>query len=449
MALTGIEIFKKLPKKNCGECGVPTCLAFAMSLAAGKAELSACPYVSEEAKQELGEASAPPIRPLTVGTGDYALKIGGETVMFRHEKTFINPPGLAILITDTMEEAEIERRLQQFDLLQYERVGLLLRPELMAIKAESGDAQKFQQVVDKVKSSTKASIILMSQNPEILAAVLPGCQDRKPLLYAATKENWEKLGELAKQNGCPLVVRGENLDELTELTTKLTQAGVKDLVLDSGARTPRQLLEDQTIIRRAALLKKFRPLGFPTIAFPCEMTDNLMEETLIASTMIAKYAGIIVLSDFQGESLFPLLLARMNIYTDPQRPMATTQGIYEVGSPTEESPVLVTTNFSLTYFIVSGEIEASRVPSWLLVQDTEGLSVMTAWAADKFVAETIAPFVKKSGITDRVKHRKLIIPGYVAQISGELEEELPDWEIMIGPRESAHIPAFLKTWKLN
>ncbi len=449
MALTGIEIFKKLPKKNCGECGVPTCLAFAMSLAAGKAELSACPYVSEEAKQELGEASAPPIRPLTMGTGDYALKIGGETVMFRHEKTFINPPGLAILITDTMEEAEIERRLQQFDLLQYERVGLLLRPELIAIKAESGDAQKFQQVVDKVKSSTKASIILMSQNPEILAAALPGCQDRKPLLYAATKDNWEKLADLAKQSGCPLAVRGENLDELAELTTKLTQAGLKDLVLDSGARTPRQLLEDQIITRRAALLKKFRPLGFPTIAFPCEMTDDLMEETLIASTMIAKYAGIIVLSDFQGESLFPLLLARMNIYTDPQRPMATTQGIYEVGSPTEESPVLVTTNFSLTYFIVSGEIETSRVPSWLLVQDTEGLSVMTAWAADKFVAETIAPFVKKSGITDRIKHRKLIIPGYVAQISGELEEELPDWEIVIGPRESAHIPAFLKTWKPN
>ncbi len=449
MALTGIEIFKKLPKKNCGECGVPTCLAFAMSLAAGKAELSACPYVSEEAKQELGEASAPPIRPLTVGTGDYALKIGGETVMFRHEKTFVNPPGLAILITDTMEEAEIERRLQQFDLLQYERVGLLLRPELIAIKDESGDAQKFQQVVDKVKSSTKASIILMSQNPEMLTTALALCQDRKPLLYAATKDNWEKLADLAKQSSCTLAVRGENLDELAELTTKLTQAGLKDLVLDSGARTPRQLLEDQIITRRAALLKKFRPLGFPTITFPCEMTDDLMEETLIASTMIAKYAGIIVLSEFQGESLFPLLLARMNIYTDPQRPMATTQGIYEVGSPTEESPVLVTTNFSLTYFIISGEIETSRVPSWLLVQDTEGLSVMTAWAADKFVAETIAPFVKKSGITDRVKHRNLIIPGYVAQISGELEEELPDWQIMIGPREAAHLPAFLKTWKPN
>ncbi len=449
MALTGIEIFKKLPKKNCGECGVPTCLAFAMSLAAGKAELSACPYVSEEAKQELAEASAPPIRPLTVGIGDYALKIGGETVMFRHEKTFVNPPGLALLLTDTMEEAEIERRVKQFNLLQYERVGLLLRAELIAIKAESGDAQRFQQVVSKVGTSTKASIILMSQNPEILASALPLCQDRKPLLYAATRENWQKLAELAKQNGCPLTVRGENLDELAELTTQLTQAGLKDLVLDSGARTPRQLLEDQIIIRRAALLKKFRPLGFPTIVFPCEMADDLMEETLIASMMIAKYAGIIVLSDFQGESLFPLLLARMNIYTDPQRPMVTTQGIYEVGSPTEESPVLITTNFSLTYFIVSGEIETSRVPSWLLVQDTEGLSVMTAWAADKFVAETIAPFVKKSGITDRVKHRKLIIPGYVAQISGELEEELPDWQILIGPREAAHIPAFLKTWKPN
>jgi len=222
---------------------------------------------------------------------------------------------------------------------------------------------------------------------------------------------------------------------------------LKDLVLDSGARTARKALEDQIIIRRSALVKKFRPLGFPTITFPCEMTNDPMKEALLASMFVAKYGGIVVLSDLEGHSLFPLLVERMNIFTDPQRPMATTEGIYEIGGPGENSPVLVTSNFSLTYFIVSGEIEGSRIPSWLLVKDTEGLSVMTAWAAGKFGADVIGPFVKKCGIANKVKHRKLIIPGYAAVISGELEEELPDWKIFIGPREAGHIPAYLKMWK--
>jgi acetyl-CoA decarbonylase/synthase complex subunit gamma len=243
------------------------------------------------------------------------------------------------------------------------------------------------------------------------------------------------------------VAKASTLDELSQLTAKLTEAGVNDIVLDSGSRTVRQAFEDQIIIRNAALAKKFRPLGFPTIAFPCEMTDDPMKEAVIAAMFVAKYAGIIVLSDFQGHSLFPLLLERLNIYTDPQRPLATTEGIYEIGGPGENSPVLVTSNFSLTYFIVSGEIETSKVPTWLLVKDTEGLSVMTSWAAGKFVADTIAPFVKKSGISDRVNHHKLIVPGYIAAESGGLEEELPGWEILVGPREGAHIPAYLKAWK--
>jgi acetyl-CoA decarbonylase/synthase complex subunit gamma len=444
MALTGIEIYKKLPKKNCGECGVPTCLAFAMNLAAGKAELSACPYVSEEMKQELSEASAPPIRPVDIGTGEGALKIGGETVMFRHEKTFFNPTGIAGLVEDTMEEVEIDGRISSFNELQYERVGLRLRANLIAVKGTGGDSAKFEDLIKKVKEKTDASLILMSDSPDVMSAGLKVCKDSKPLLYAAKKDSFESLGKLAKENACPLAVYGENLDELIEVTTKLTEMGLKDLVLDSGARTLNKALENETVIRRSALLKKFRPFGFPTISFPCEMTGDFMEETLIAGALIAKYAGIVVLSKLAGESLFPLLLERLNIYTDPQRPMATKEGIYEINSPDENSPILVTTNFSLTYFIVSGEMESGRIPSWLLVQDAEGLSVLTAWAADKFVAQTIAPFVKKCGIMDKAKSKKLIIPGYVAQISGELEEELPGWEIVIGPREAGHIPAFLK-----
>jgi len=447
MALTGIEIFKLLPKTNCKECGDPTCLAFAMKLAAGKAQLSLCPYVSEEAKAKLAEASAPPILSVTIGVGDRALKIGSETVMFRHEKRFENPPGFAILITDTMEDSEVNARLERFSHLQYERIGLTLRPELVAVKDESGDASKFEALANKVKQNSSSGIILMSSNPDILAAGLKACADRKPLIYAATEDNMASLASLAKEHSCPVAAKASSLEKLAQLTTKLTEAGVKDIVLDSGSRTVRRAFEEQIIIRSAALNKKFRPLGFPTIVFPCEMTDDPMKEAVIASIFVAKYGGIIVLSDFQGESLFPLLVERMNIYTDPQRPLATTEGIYEIGSPDEKSPVLLTTNFSLTYFIVSGEIETSKVPSYLLVKDTEGLSVLTAWAAGKFVADNIAPFVKKCGIGDKVKHHKLIIPGYAAAESGGLEEELPGWEIMIGPRDAVHIPAYLKTWK--
>ncbi len=445
MALTGIEIFKLLPKTNCKDCGEPTCLAFAMKLAAGKAELSLCPHVTEESKAKLTEASAPPIIPVTIGVGDRVLKIGGETVMFRHEKRFENPPGIAILVSADKDDAEIDARLQRFNNLQYERIGLTLRPDLVAIKAGT-DAARFKAVVTKVKEKTAGGIILMSDNPEVMAAGLSTCADRKPLLYAATEANQDKMAALAKENSCPLAVRADSVEKLAELTTKLTEAGVKELVIDSGSRGVRQAFQDQIIIRGAALAKKFRPLGFPTIVFPAEMTDNPMKEAVIASMFLAKYGGIIVLSDFQGECLFPLLVERLNIYTDPQRPLATKEGIYEIGKPTDQSPVLITSNFSLTYFIVSGEVETSKIPSYLLVKDTEGLSVMTAWAAGKFVADAIAPFVKKCGIADMVKHHKLVIPGYAASESGGLEEELPGWEIQVGPRDGSNIPAYLKSW---
>jgi acetyl-CoA decarbonylase/synthase complex subunit gamma len=447
MPLTGIEIFKLLPKTNCKECGEPTCLAFAMKLAAGKAELSACPYVSEESKAKLSEAAAPPITAVTIGVGERALKVGGETVMFRHEKRFDNPPGITILISDSLADDEINSRLEKLNNFKYERIGLTLAGNLAAVKADSGDSAKFAAVVSKVKEGTDAGIILMSTDPDVLAAGLKVCADRKPLLYAATEENLDKVAELAKGNSCPLAVKAPNLEKLAELTDRLTKAGVKDLVIDSGSRDLRQAFSDQIIIRSAALAKKFRPLGFPTIVFPCEMTDDPMREAVIASIFVAKYGGIVVLSDFYGESLFPLLVERLNVYTDPQRPLATTEGIYPIGEPKEDSPVLITTNFSLTYFIVSGEIESSRVPTWLLVKDTEGLSVVTAWAAGKFVADVIAPFVKKCGIADKVKHRKLVIPGHAAAESGGLEEELADWEVLVGPREGSNIPAYLKTWK--
>lgn len=446
MGLSGIEIYKKLPKKNCGECGVPTCLAFAMKLATGQAELAACPYVSDEVKSEIDEASAPPIRALSIGAGERCVKLGGETVMFRHEKRFENPPGLALLLSDSMDDSTVDSKVAKFKELEFERVGLLLRPQMLALKSESGDAAKFASFVKRVMDQTDTGLVLMSDKPEVLAEAAKVSKDKKPLLYAATKDNAEAMGKLAKESACPLAVSASGLEEVMAITDKLMGMGLKDLVIDSQPATAKQALEDQVIVRRSALMKKVKQLGFPTIAFPRQMTDNTMTESLIASMLVAKYSGIIVLSEVEGHNIFPLLLTSLNIYTDPQRPMAVEEKVYEIGGPKEDSPILITSNFSLTYFIVSGEIESSRVPSWLLVKDTEGLSVLTAWAAGKLAADTVAAMVKKSEIADRVNHRKLIIPGYLAGMSGELEEELPGWQIMIGPREAAHISAYLKQW---
>lgn len=446
MGLTGIQIFKLLPKTNCGECGVPTCLAFAMNLAASKAELDACPYVSDEAKEQLNEASAPPIRPVSIGVGTRAFKVGGETVMFRHEKTFYNPTGLAAVISS--DAGDLDNKLKEWNALQYERVGLNLRPELIALKDANGDAAAFAAAAKKIAEESEFNLILMTEKVDVMKAAVDVCAFKKPLLYAVTPDNIDDMGNLAMESNLPIAIKAGSMDELIGMSDKLTKMGIKDIVLDSGSREMKQAFEDQIAIRRAALKAGNRSLGFPTITFPCEMADNLDIETMIAGMFVAKYGGIVVLSDFKGESLFPLLLERLNIFTDPQRPMTVTQGIYEIGSPDENSPVFVTTNFSLTYFIVGGEIEGSRVPAWLLIMDTEGLSVMTAWAAGKFAGDSVAAFVKKCGIADKISHKKIIIPGYSASISGEMEEDLPDWEIMIGPRDAALIPKFLKdNWK--
>ncbi len=448
MGLTGIQIFKLLPKTNCGECGVPTCLAFAMNLAGGKAELEKCPYVSEEAKEKLASESAPPIRPLTIGTGDYAVKVGGETVLFRHEKTFVNPPGLAAVVSTDEDEGSVDGKMGRFKACQYDRVGLKLRAEMFVVQDTSGDAAKFTALARKVSDGTGASLVLKADKFDVLKDAAAALKDKKPLLYAATADNADAFGELAKEVACPLAVKGDgSLESVIALTEKLSGMGLKDLVIDTGSRELKKVFEHQVLIRRAALKDKFRPLGFPTIIMANEMADNLMDETLVAATFVAKYGAVIAMSDFQPHTLFPLFLERLNIYTDPQRPMTAEQGIYPINNPDENAPVLVTCNFSLTYFIVSGEIESSRIPSWLCVQDTEGLSVMTAWAAGKFSGESVGTFINKCGIKDKVKHKTIVIPGYAAGISGELEEELGGWTVTVGPREASQIPKFLKVWK--
>jgi acetyl-CoA decarbonylase/synthase, CODH/ACS complex subunit gamma len=445
MALTGIQIFKLLPKTNCKECGVPTCLAFAMNLASGKAELDSCPYVSDEAREQLAEASAPPIRPVKLGKGVRQAVTGGETVLYRHEKTFFNQTVFAGAIPSDISEDDLKAKLQVWNALQYERVGLNLRPELAALKDVNGDKVAFANAAKIIADTSEFNLILMSEDVDVLAAAVETCGYKRPLLSAATEANADAIGKLAVDNDLPLVVKAENVAGVPALTDKLVAMGAKDLVIDTGSRELKQTLEDQVALRRSALKDNNRSVGFPTITFPCEMASNLDMEALIAGMFVSKYGGIVVLSDLTTEVMFPLLLERLNIYTDPQRPMTVTEGIFEVGNPDENSPVLVTTNFALTYFIVSGEIESSKVPAWLLIKDSEGLSVLTAWAAGKFGGDDVGMFVKKSGIADKVNHKELIIPGYAAAIAGDVEEELPDWTITVGPREAAHLAGFLKS----
>jgi acetyl-CoA decarbonylase/synthase complex subunit gamma len=444
MALTGIQIFKLLPKTNCKECGVPTCLAFAMNLASGKAELDSCPYVSEEARSQLAEASAPPIRPVVVGKGVRARTIGGETVQYRHEKTFYNPTILGACVDSRIGEAELAAKLKGWNALQYERVGLNLRPEVVAVRDAGGDAAAFAQVAKQIAETSEFNLVLMTEKPEVMKAGVDACGFKRPLLYAATAANADAMGALAKEKDLPLAVKADSVEAATALTAKLGGMGLKDLVIDSGAREIKQAFEDQIALRRAALKDLNRAAGFPTIVFPCEMAGNLDMETLIAGMFVSKYGGIVIMSDFAGESVFPLLLERLNIFTDPQRPMVVTQGIYPINNPDAKSPVLVTTNFALTYFIVSGEVEASKVPAWLLIKDSEGLSVLTAWAAGKFAGDDVGQFIKKSGIMEKVENKEVIIPGYAASIAGDMEEELAGWKVTVGPREAAHLPAFLR-----
>lgn len=441
MALTGLEIYKLLPKKNCGECGPPTCLAFAMSLAAGKAALDACPYVSDEAKEALGSASAPPIKLIKIGAGEKVVELGDETVMFRHDKTFFHPTGIAFEIQDGISEEELNAKLQEISELEFDRVGLHYDVDMVAIKQTAG-VEQFKQAVQKVAAGTKLALVLMTEDAAAAEAALELCKDRNPLLYAATESNYKEMTAAAQKYNVPLAVKGEDLFKLSDLVEKITALGYKELVIDSGARDTSKVIADLTEIRRAAIKKKYRPFGYPTIAFTT--AEEPMEEILQAQSYVSKYASMVVLKATAKHFVLPLLTWRQNLYTDPQKPIQVEQKIYEIGNVNENSPVYICTNFSLTYFSVEGEVEGSKIPGYIIPVDTDGTSVLTAWAAGKFTAEKIAEVVNSIGITDKVKHREIVIPGYVAVLSGKLEEK-SGWKVIVGPREAAGIPAFAKS----
>jgi acetyl-CoA decarbonylase/synthase complex subunit gamma len=440
MALTALDIFKLLPKTNCGDCGVPTCLAFAMKLANKQAELSACPHVSDDAKSTLDASSQPPQRLVKFGSGESELQIGNETELFRHEKKFFHPTAFAVLVEDTWEPGKLESLAEAANKAKFERVGQEMKLDMIAVKASSDNADTFAKAIEILKNKTQLPFILISKKPEVLEPALKLISGNKPLLHAATDQNWEGMAKLAKENEVPLAVQAPTFEALAELTGKITGAGVQDLVLDFGPKSLGESLSLTTIHRRLALKKTFRPLGYPLMVSMENVAENDMPFAAITSM---KYGGIVILKDLEPWKLYPLFTLRQNIYTDPQVPIQVKQDLYGINNPDENSPLLFTTNFSLTYFTVQGDIENSKVPSWLQVVNTEGLSVMTAFAADKLTPDMVIKALEDSGASSKIKHNKLIIPGMVARMSGKLNEKSGK-EIVVGPRDSAKLPKFLK-----
>lgn len=437
MALSGIQIYKLLPQTNCKECGFPTCLAFAMKLAAKQVELGACPYVSEESKKQLAESAAPPIRLVTLKSDGYEVKAGNETVLFRHEKTFYNKPALFIRVKAS--DPDLAKKVAAADEYKVNYVGIDFTIDGFAVMAD-GDAAA---AVKAVRSATKRPLILIGKDPSSLEPGLQACSGETAMIHAANASNWEAMADLAKKYNAALAVTGDTLEALADLTQKIQAKGVEDIVLDLGSVHLGKLLTLSTQVRRLALKSNFRPLGYPIITFPGEAGDA-GREAILAAQSIAKYAGFVVLDTFAPEMLYPLLVLRENIYTDPQKPIQVQPGVYEINSPKPESPVLVTTNFSITYFSVANEVEGSGLPAWLVVTDAEGMSVLTAWAAGKFDAERIAKAIKGFDLASKISKKRVVIPGHVAVLSGELEEELPDWEVRVGPREAVDLPTFMK-----
>ena len=440
MALSGLDIYKLLPKTNCRECGFATCLAFAMQLAKKAVMIDKCPYVSQAAKVTLEASSLPPVRLVSIGLDEEKLDIGNETVMFRHEEKFRNPCGLGFIIEDSLTNEQIKKKIDAINKYKFERVGQEIKVNLVAIK-QTKDTDRFIEAVKLVSANTKLGLVLMSQDLTALEGALKIVAAKKPLIYQANKDNLLKISQLVKTFNLPLVVCDPDLEGLTSLVKELNAQGLKDLILDTGKKPIAEKIWDLTQIRRQALKKNNRLLGFPSLTIV--ENDDSYEEAIEAATYITKYAGIVLIKGTNLSEVMPLLTLRQNIYTDPQKPLQIEPKLYAVGAVSQDSPVLVTTNFSLSYFTVLGEVEASKIPSYIMSVDTEGMSVLTAWAAEKFTPDKISDSINKFGVRDTVKHKNLIIPGYVAMLSGDLEEK-SGWNIVVGPKEAAGLPAFLK-----
>ena len=465
--LSPIDVYKLLPRTNCKECGEENCMAFATKVVNREVPIEKCaPLLKKEyekAYKQLKEILKPAVKEVVVGNGEKAVKIGGKLVMYRHELTYFNPTAIAIDVTDEMAEEEILSRIKRVEEFRFEYIGQILKLDMIAVRSTSNDPEKFKATVKKVAENTKLPMILCSLNPTVLEAGLMAAPKAQPLLYAATKDNWREMAELALMYNCPLTASApNNLKLLKSLAKTLVEYGVENLVLDPGTFPGEGLadtLNNFTMIRRSACKQGDELLGFPLLGVPMTVwleSAGLAEEIVkwrgeayLAAMLIVRFADLLVMHTLDGWALLPNVILRQNIYTDPRKPVAVEPGLKAFGTPDENSPVMFTTNFALTYYTVASDIESAKINAYLLVVDTEGIAVDSAVAGRKLTSEKVAEAIKASGIENKVKHRKLIIPGKAARLSGEIEE-LSGWQVLVGPRDSSDIPKFLQEkWQIS
>jgi acetyl-CoA decarbonylase/synthase complex subunit gamma len=443
MALKALDIYKLLPKKNCKECGDPTCLTFAMKLAGGKADVESCPYLDEHAKAVLGATTRPPVRLVKVGVGERSFAVGEEFVLYRHDKTFYHPPGILFKVYDTQTPEEIAAVTLRIRNYSFTRVGTDLQFNGIAIENSSGSAEAFARAVATVEENADLPLVLISDNIEALKKALVQVGSYQPLLHAATRENIREMCSLAKKYSCPLVVQAHELDGLIYLVKSCETEGVKKLVLDLCPQSLGDFIALSTAIRQLAITRTTPDLGLPVFT---DATKHTLQDAAIALGIV-KYASVIVTLPLSPASAKAALTLRQNIYTDPQKPIQMNPGLYRVGDPGKDAPVLLTVNFSLTFFTLEGYLEATRIPCFMLIVDTEGLSVLTAVAAGKLNETLVRDSIKKFDVENEVSHKTLIIPGYSAPLSGRIEEAT-GWKVMVGPRDAAEIGEFLhEEWK--
>ncbi len=442
MAVKGLDIFKLTPKKNCKECGFPTCMAFSMKVAAGAAEIDKCPYITDEAKAQLSEATAPPMKTIKIGTGDTECALGGETVLFRHEKTYVNKALFAVEFSDADSDDEIAKKAAHLEAVKYDRIGELMCVEVASVRY-AADKAKFLDLIAKVIELGRVPMAVV-EDVEVAKEAAEAIKAAKGILMGATPANADAMVEVAKAADVVLGVSAGSIEELHDTVEKIEAAGYKNLVLNVGDSSVKEAYNNAVTIRTNTLKGDDRTFGYPSVVFVNKIACCEQMEVALASAFVLRYGSIIVMSDMDFKQALPLFGLRQNIFTDPQKPMRVEPTIYEFNKADDNSPVLVTVDFALSYFVVSGEIERSKVPAYLAIPDAGGYSVLTAWAAGKFGASVISDFIKESGIADKTKCRKLILPGKVAVLQGDVAEALPDWEVIVGPTEAMQIPKFLR-----
>ena len=440
MAVKGLDIFKLSPKKNCKECGSPTCMAFCMKVAQGAVPITKCPYMSEEAVALLSEATAPPMKTIEVGTH----KLGGETVMMRHEKTLVNRNLFAATLATDMDDAAIDARIEGIKKVDYERIGEREMVECVFVH-DAGDSAKFVELCKKAAALPDRTVIIDTKDVDTAKAAVEAIKDNKPILNGANKDNFAAMSEIAKAAGIVLGVSGKDLSELHDTVAELEKAGNKNLILDVTAPTIKETFANAVLVRRTAIKDGDRTFGYPSIVnlgVLCDHDEHL--ETALASMFVVKYGSIIVMDKIGYAEALPLYGLRQNIFTDPQKPMKVAPGIYPINGAGPDDPCALTVDFALTYFLVSGELERSKVPVNLLITDASGMSVLTAWAAGKFSSTSVKKFFDEFDIASKINNRTLIIPGKVAVMKGEIQDKLPEWNVVVGTREAVELVKFLR-----